>query len=104
MIVERKNEKLFAKSNIRVGALSHDDQPVELKDSQAYIRITSDKDYYYMQVSADGQSFATLSKMDFRYLSTEVIGGFTGVMIGLFTQGGDGDGYADFDWFEYTTK
>ena len=104
VIVERKNEKLFAKSNIRVGALSHDDQPVELKDSQAYIRITSDKDYYYMQVSADGQSFATLSKMDFRYLSTEVIGGFTGVMIGLFTQGGDGDGYADFDWFEYTTK
>jgi hypothetical protein len=26
------------------------------------------------------------------------------VMLGLFAQGGDGDGYADFDWFEYTTK
>jgi alpha-N-arabinofuranosidase len=103
-MVEREKKKLYAKSNIRVGALSHDDQPVELKDAQAYIRITSDKDYYYMQVSADGQSFATLSKMDFRYLSTEVIGGFTGVMIGLFTQGDDEDGYADFDWFEYTTK
>jgi alpha-N-arabinofuranosidase len=57
-----------------------------------------------MQVSADGKSFTTLSKMDYRYLSTEVIGGFTGVMLGLFAQGDDGDGSADFDWFEYTTK
>ena len=104
MIIERKNGKLFAKSNIRLGALSHADQPIELKDSQAYIRISSDKDYYYMQVSADGNSFTTLSKMDYRYLSTEVIGGFTGVMLGLFAQGEDGDGYADFDWFEYITE
>ena len=93
---------IMAKSNIRVGAFSHSGQPVELKDTQAYIRISSDKDYYYMQVSADGNSFTTLSKMDYRYLSTEVIGGFTGVMLGLFAQGGDG--YADFDWFEYITE
>jgi len=104
VIIERKDGKLLAKSNIRVGALSHDGQPVELKDTQAYIRISSDKDYYYMQVSADGNSFTTLSKMDYRYLSTEVIGGFTGVMLGLFAQGEDGDGYADFDWFEYITE
>ena len=39
-----------------------------------------------------------------RTLSTEVIGGFTGRMVGLFAQGEDGDGYADFDWFEYTTE
>ena len=57
-----------------------------------------------MQVSVDGNSFTTLSKMDYRYLSTEVIGGFTGVMLGLFAQGEDGDGYTDFDWFEYTTE
>lgn len=102
VIIERKDGKLLAKSNIRVGALSHNGQPVELKDSQAYIRISTDKDYYYMQVSVDGKSFTTLSKMDYRYLSTEVIGGFTGVMLGLFAQGDDG--YADFDWFEYITE
>ena len=42
------------------------------------------------------------SEMNYRYLSTEVIGGFTGVMLGMFAQGDDG--YADFDWFEYTTE
>ena len=33
----------------------------------------------------------------YRNLSTEVIGGFTGVMLGLFAQGDDG--YADFCLF-----
>ena len=103
VIIERKNGKTLAFSNIRLGALSHTCQPIELKDNLAYIRISSDKDYYYMQASADGKSFTTLGKMDYRYLSTEVIGGFTGVMLGLFTQGAGDEGHADFDWFEYTT-
>ena len=103
VIIERKNGKTLAFSNIRLGALSHTSQPIELKDNLAYIRISSDKDYYYMQASADGKSFTTLGKMDYRYLSTEVIGGFTGVMLGLFTQGAGDEGHADFDWFEYTT-
>ena len=104
VIVERKNGKLTARSNVRLGALTHSDQAIELKDSQAYIRISSDKDYYYMQVSIDGKKFTTLSKMDYRYLSTEVIGGFTGVMLGLFAQGNKDEDNADFDWFEYTTE
>ena len=40
----------------------------------------------------------------YRYLSTEVICGFIGVMLGLFAQGDDYEGDADFDWFEYTTE
>jgi alpha-N-arabinofuranosidase len=67
-----------------------------------YLRITSDAAYYYMQVSDDGKRFQTLSKMDFRYVSTEVIGGFTGVMLGVFAQcSQDTTGYVDIDWFEY---
>jgi alpha-N-arabinofuranosidase len=104
VVVERRNGRLYARSNIRLGALSHTGQNNELKGSLAYIRISSDKEYYYMQVSDDGKAFSTLGKMDFRYLSTEVIGGFTGVMLGLFAQGDNDEGYADFDWFEYTTE
>jgi alpha-N-arabinofuranosidase len=44
--------------------------------------------------------------MEYRFLSTETIGGFTGVMLGLFAQCGNetGGGYADVDWFEYLTQ
>ena len=58
-----------------------------------------------MMVSENGTDFTTLAKMEYRFLSTETIGGFTGVMLGLFTQCKEQtDGYVDVDWFEYNTK
>jgi len=101
VVAEKRDGKCVVKSNIRLGALSHNEKEVQLKGSKAYLRITSDSGYYYLQVSEDNKSFITLARMDFRYLSTEVIGGFTGVMLGVFAQGANAEGYADFDWFEY---
>ena len=58
-----------------------------------------------MQASSDGTHFTTLAMMEYRFLSTETIGGFTGVMLGLFTQNSqETTGYVDIDWFEYYTK
>lgn len=105
VIVEKRDRKLYAKSNIRIGEMAHCDKEVPLNSNKVYLRITSDAAYYYMQVSDDGKSFQTLGKMDFRYVSTEVIGGFTGVMLGVFAQCTSPDNmYADFDWFEYKTN
>ena len=57
-----------------------------------------------MMVSTDGTHFKQLAKMEYRYLSTETIGGFTGVMLGLFAHGDKKSdrGYVDIDWLEYT--
>ena len=105
VIVEKRDGKLYVKSNIRIGELAHCDKEVPLNSNKVYLRITSDAAYYYMQVSDDGKRFQTLGKMDFRYVSTEVIGGFTGVMLGVFAQCTSPDNmYADFDWFEYKTN
>jgi len=38
-----------------------------------------------------------LAEVDGRYLSTEVVGGFTGRVIAMYARGGN----ATFDWFEY---
>ena len=56
-----------------------------------------------MQASSDGTNYITLAKMEYRFLSTETIGGFTGVMIGLFAQCKEetNQGYVDVDWLEY---
>jgi beta-xylosidase len=45
---------------------------------------------------ADG-TFSALAELDGRYLSTEVAGGFTGRVIGVYTA----TGTVHFDWFEY---
>jgi len=101
VLVEKKDGHLVVRSNIRLGELAHSSKEMTLKGNKAYLRISSDGAYYYMQASADDKMFETLAKMDFRYLSTEVIGGFTGVMLGVFAQGESPNGFADFDWFEY---
>ena len=79
------------------------EKEIELKGYVAYLRITSDKDFYYMMASSDGINFTQLAKMEYRFLSTETIGGFTGVMLGLFAQYKEEtrDSYVDVDWFEY---
>ena len=103
VVVEKRNGKLFMKSNVRLGQTSHTEKEIELAGNLAYLRITSDKDFYYMMESSDGVSFTQLAKMEYRFLSTETIGGFTGVMLGIFAQCKDeiSNGYVDVDWFEY---
>lgn len=46
--------------------------------------------------AADG-TFDVLAELDGRYLSTEVAGGFTGRVIGLYAAAGE----VAFDWFDY---
>ena len=102
VVAERRDGKLFVKSVVRLGQISHCEKELPLNGDQAYLRITSDKDFYYMQVSSNGTDFTTLAKMEYRFLSTETIGGFTGVMLGLFAQSKEQtNGYVDIDWFEY---
>ena len=59
-----------------------------------------------LTASSDGKDFVELAKMEYRFLSTETIGGFTGVMLGLFAHCDNetGAGYADVDWFEYLAQ
>lgn len=106
VVAEKRNGQIIIKSNVRLGQTNHSEKEFALSGTRAYLRITSDKDFYYLQASSDGKDFVGLAKMEYRFLSTETIGGFTGVMLGLFAQCGNetGAGYADVDWFEYLTQ
>lgn len=102
VVAEKRNGTIYIKSNVRLGQTSHSEKDFPLNGTRAYLRITSDKDYYYLQASSDGTNFIELAKMEYRFLSTETIGGFTGVMLGLFAQSNSKtNGYVDIDWFEY---
>ena len=106
VVAEKRNGQIIIKSNVRLGQTGHSEKEFALSGTRAYLRITSDKDFYYLQASSDGKDFVELAKMEYRFLSTETIGGFTGVMLGLFAQCDNetGAGYADVDWFEYLTQ
>ena len=102
VVAEKRNGIIYIKSNVRLGQTCHSEKTAELNGNIVCLRITSDKDFYYMQMSPDGINYTQLAKMEYRFLSTQTIGGFTGVMLGLFTQcDNDTSGFVDIDWFEY---
>jgi hypothetical protein len=45
----------------------------------------------------EGGALHVLAELDGRYLSTEVCGGFTGRLLGMYVVGCD----ASFEWFDY---
>ena len=103
VVAEKRNGTIYIKSNVRLGQTSHSEEEFAMAGTKVWLRISSDKDFYYMQASADGIGYIPLAKMEYRFLSTETVGGFTGVMLGLFVQScrADDKGYVDIDWFEY---
>ena len=54
-------------------------------------------DTVYLGTEDAGGRFTVLAELDGRYLSTEVAGGFTGRVIGMYAAAGT----ARFDWFDY---
>ena len=75
---------------------------VKIKDDsikRISLRISSDQEKYFFEYSIDdGESYIKIDEQAVSLLSTEVVGGFTGVIIGMFVEG---DGEAEFRYFDY---
>jgi hypothetical protein len=75
--------------------------PVVLRIEVAEVRTVNDArtgpDTISIGIEEPDGTFAELASLDGRYLSTEVAGGFTGRVIGMFAAAGS----VHFDWFDY---
>ncbi|MCF0192295.1 MAG: glycoside hydrolase family 43 protein, partial [Prevotella sp.] len=89
---------------IRIGQSRNVIASVPLKQDKIYLSIDSDAAFYNLSYSTDGKNFKPLGKMEYRYLTTETIGGFCGVHLGLYTQSIKPSGYVDIDWFKYEAE
>lgn len=67
-------------------------------DDKIRLRITSDGDNYRFYYSIGEGEYTLLAEHKCLLLSSEVVGGFTGVTIGIYAEG---NGYADFTYFDY---
>lgn len=69
--------------------------------SPVKLRITSDgEQYHFLYAIAEGQ-YKELGSMNCSLMSTEVAGGFTGVVLGMFAEGENPQGHANFTYFHY---
>ena len=74
--------------------------PVEIDGTteKVILRISSNAERYKFEYSIDGEKYEKLADHDVFLVSTEVVGGFTGVVLGMFAEG---EGSADFSYFDY---
>ena len=90
----------------KMGMLTHEEPEVAVPDGEVQLRIEGTPDAYTYSYSTDGKTYRKLGSLNARYLSTETVGGFTGIMLGLFaTAGSDASkATAEYDYFDYERK
>ena len=82
--------------------MEHIEKEIPLHQDVVYLRITADPQFYHLYYATDNEHFTHLARMDYRYLSTETIGGFCGVHIGIFAHTLNKTiSHADFDWTDF---
>ena len=77
------------------------EKPIIVEDliEKVKLRIRSDEKKYFFEYSIDdGKNYKKIDEQDVSLVSTEVVGGFTGVVLGMYASG---KGIAEFLYFDY---
>jgi len=107
LLLKKAGKQNVVQLRLRLGSLSYVVAEKEIKDNKVLFRIKGNSSQYtFYLADPQNQQYTELGKLDTRYLSTEVAGGFTGVMIGLYTSsnGKPSKAKAYYNWFEYQTE
>src|SRR5690606_19150713 len=105
--LKRKGAKYAIQLRVAVGSLKYIAAERELEGNKVTFKIRgTPNSYVFSYLNPETGVYEELKKLDTRYLSTEVAGGFTGVMIGLYasSNGQPTKAKAFFDWFNYKVQ
>ncbi len=103
LAVKREGKTNYLELNFHLGLIQHTAAKIAIDQQRVVLKVTGTAESYAFSYSTDGKNFTPLAAADTRFLSSETAGGFTGVMLGLYTEG-DRQAIADFDWFEYVAR
>ena len=90
--LRRRAGRTEAVVSYRIRNLSHEAAAVPIRTRSATLAVRACEDHY--EFLLDGREIA---RLDSALLSTEVVGGFTGVTVGMYCAGGS----VSFDYFNY---
>jgi len=90
----------------RIGTAFTETISEPIGDGLITLFIQIDKDWYTFALTTAAGQRVELARHETRYLSTEVAGGFVGVMLGMYAtaRGTISKSGAYFEWFEYQPK
>ena len=103
LLIKRSGSKRVLITRLQFGSVTHEFEEVVLKPGPVQLRITGARSTFSFSYSQDNKNFKEIARADSKFLSSETVGGFTGVYAGLYATGNGkiSASVADFDWFEY---
>ena len=102
MIKESNGRRIFV-NRLRFGSVIHESKEVVLIPGAVKLAIKGERTTFSFLYSRGDDPFTEIAKVDSKYSSSETVGGFTGVFVGLYAtvNGKASTASADYDWFQY---
>ncbi len=106
LLVSTKKGHRYLVVKLQFGQTLYQSEEIALKPGAVDLRIEGTGPEFIFSFSQNGKDFKTIEKADARFLSTETVGWFAGVYVGLYATGNGtvSKAKAGYDWFEYKGK
>jgi len=103
LLIKQSGGKRVLVSQLRFGSVVHQSDEIVLRPGPVKLIIKGERTNFSFLYSQGNNTPKEVIKVMARYLSSETVGGFTGVYVGLYATGNGKacTGNADYDWFEY---
>jgi alpha-N-arabinofuranosidase len=103
LLVKQSNGNRVAVGRLRFGSVIHESAEMILKPGPVKLIIKGERSNLSFLCSQGNDIPKEIIKIMSRYLSSETVGGFTGVYVGLYATGNGKacTAIADYDWFRY---
>lgn len=104
ILVKKSGGKRVLVGRLRFGSVIYESKEVVLKAGPVKLAIQGEPNCFIFQYAQGNDTYRELVRADANYISSETIGGFTGLYVGLYATGNGRPSAtnADYDWFEYT--
>jgi xylan 1,4-beta-xylosidase len=103
LLIKQSGGKRVLVSKLWFGSVVHESDEVVLKPGPVKLIIKGERANFSFLYAQGNDAPKEIIKVMSRYLSSETVGGFTGVYVGLYATGNGKAclANADYDWFEY---
>ncbi len=106
ILIKQSEGKRVLVSRLRFGVVVHESPEVILKPGPVKLAITCNRSFFTFSYAQGSDAFRDIEKVNSKFLSSETVGWFTGVYLGLYATGNGkpSTAKADYAWFEYTNN
>jgi alpha-N-arabinofuranosidase len=103
LLIRQSKGKRVAVCRLRFGDVVYESGELPLKPGPVKLMIKGERTKFRFLVAQGNEPFKELQSVSSKFLSSETVGWFTGVYVGLYATGNGkaSSSPADYDWFEY---